>query len=92
MRAELFFCDRFVTKLPPVKLDPVTQPRRPDPEPLKTKDTLTVLSGTVLWAVALVVVALVVRPDDARPVWTCVAGIGLGLFGLLYIRRRGSRR
>ncbi|ETK30806.1 hypothetical protein GCM10009530_54830 [Microbispora corallina] len=70
----------------------MTEQRRPDPEPLKTKDTLTILTGTALWAVALVVVALVVRPADTRPVWTCVAGIGLGLFGLLYVRRRDSRR
>ncbi|MEZ0075207.1 DUF2530 domain-containing protein [Planotetraspora sp. GP83] len=71
----------------------MNQPRRPDPEPLKTNDTLTILVGTALWAVALVAV-LVVRPASTWPVWTwtCVAGIGLGLFGLLYVRRRDSRR
>lgn len=70
----------------------MTPPRRPDPEPLQTRDTPTILVGTALWAIALMVVLLVVRPADSRPIWTCVVGIGLGLFGLLYIRRRDSRR
>ncbi|GAA4211816.1 DUF2530 domain-containing protein [Microbispora amethystogenes] len=65
--------------------------RRPDPPPLRTRDTLTILTGTVLWAVALVVVLVVVRPADTRLVWTCVAGVGLGLFGLLFVRRRDAR-
>lgn len=59
--------------------------------PLQTRDTPTILVGTALWVVALAVVLLVVRPADSRPVWICVAGIGLGLFGLLYVRRRDSR-
>ncbi|GLX10507.1 DUF2530 domain-containing protein [Microbispora sp. NBRC 16548] len=65
--------------------------RRPDPMPLRTRDTLTILAGTALWVIALAVVLLVVRPADPRPVWVCVAGIGLGLFGVLYIRRRDAR-
>ncbi|MEV4300033.1 DUF2530 domain-containing protein [Microbispora rosea] len=65
--------------------------RRPDPMPLRTRDTLTILVGTALWAIALAVVLLVVRPADPRPVWVCVAGIGLGVFGILYIRRRDAR-
>ncbi|XVQ85183.1 DUF2530 domain-containing protein [Microbispora siamensis] len=65
--------------------------RRPDPMPLRTRDTLTILVGTALWVIALAVVLLVVRPADPRPVWVCVAGIGLGLFGVLYIRRRDAR-
>ncbi len=59
--------------------------------PLRTRDTRTILVGTALWAIALAVVLLVVRPADPRPVWVCVAGIGLGLFGVLYIRRRDAR-
>ncbi|GAB3909411.1 DUF2530 domain-containing protein [Microbispora bryophytorum] len=65
--------------------------RRPDPMPLKTRDTVTILAGTAAWMIALVVVLLVVRPADPRPAWVCVAGIGLGLFGILYVRRRDSR-
>ncbi|MBX6384776.1 MAG: DUF2530 domain-containing protein [Microbispora sp.] len=59
--------------------------------PLKTRDTLTILVGTALWVIALAVVLVVVEPADPRPVWVCVAGIGLGLFGLLYVRRRDAR-
>jgi hypothetical protein len=59
--------------------------------PLRTRDTLTILTGTVLWAIALAVVLLVARPADPRPAWVCVVGIGLGLFGLWYVRRRDAR-
>ena len=65
--------------------------RQPDPLPLRTRDTPTILTGTVLWVIAMVVVLLVVRPADPRPVWVCVAGIGLGLFGLWFVRRRDAR-
>lgn len=70
----------------------VTQQRRPEPRPLQTRDAQTILVGTGLWVVALVVVLLVVRPADDRPIWTCVVGIGLGVFGLFYVRRRDARR
>jgi hypothetical protein len=69
----------------------VTQPRRPDPEPLKTNDMLTVLVGIGLWAVALVVL-LIVRPAETWTIWTCAAGIGLGFLGLLYIHRRDAKQ
>ena len=59
--------------------------------PLRTRDTPTILTGTALWVIALAVVLLVVRPADPRPAWICVAGIGLGVFGLLYVRRRDTR-
>ncbi len=45
---------------------------------------------TVAWAVALVVV-LVLRdqlpPAERWWVWTCVAGLGMGLFALWYVPR-----
>ncbi|GAA2285678.1 DUF2530 domain-containing protein [Nonomuraea roseoviolacea subsp. roseoviolacea] len=64
----------------------------PDPEPIETNDTATVAVGTGLWALALVVL-LVLRPDPAHMwwVWTCVAGVVLGLMGLWYVHRRASR-
>ncbi|MEV4456294.1 DUF2530 domain-containing protein [Microbispora sp. NPDC049633] len=65
--------------------------RHPDPMPLRTRDTFTILTGTVLWVIALAVVLLVVRPADPRPAWVCVVGIGLGLFGVGYVRRRDAR-
>ena len=72
--------------------------RRPDPPPLDTDDRAAVLVGIGLWVVALVL-ALVLNGRLAEQghswwAWTAVAGIGLGLAGLLYLRRvrppRGS--
>ncbi|WP_326645495.1 DUF2530 domain-containing protein [Streptosporangium sp. NBC_01755] len=70
----------------------MNQPRRPDLKPLQTNDTLTILTGTGLWAVALVVL-LVVQPDSEHRwwIWMCVSGICGGLFGLWYVRRRDRR-
>ncbi len=65
--------------------------RRPSPPPpLEGNDQLVTGVGTAGWAIALVVL-LVVRdrlPADARWwIWTCVAGLGFGLFGLWYVPR-----
>ena len=67
--------------------------RRPDPEPLRTNDRAAVLVGIGLWAVALVA-TLVVHDRlaaDGRGWWrwTALAGIGLGVIGLGYLRRSG---
>jgi len=61
--------------------------RKPDPPPLATDDVRTVWVGTSLWAVALVVFA-VLQEWDA--VWTCAAGLGLGFVGVAYMRRRAA--
>lgn len=61
--------------------------RKPDPPPLRTDDVRTVWVGTSLWAVALVVFA-VLRDWDA--VWTCACGLGLGFVGVAYMRRRAA--
>jgi hypothetical protein len=67
--------------------------RRPDPAPLVTNDRVTVLVGIGLWLVALVV-TLVMRDrlaEEGRTwwIWTAVAGAGLGVAGLGYLRRHG---
>jgi hypothetical protein len=67
--------------------------RRPDPEPLRTDDRATILVGIGLWAVALVV-TLVLHgrlATDGRGwwTWTALAGLGLGILGLGYLRRHG---
>lgn len=64
----------------------------PPTKPVDVDGVRTVLVGTVMWLVALVVV-LVMRDDLAESgrewwVWTCVAGVGLGLLGYAYTRRR----
>ena len=72
--------------------------RRPDPPPLDTDDRRTVLVGIGLWivglALALVLSARLAEQGRSWWAWTALAGIGLGLVGLLYVRRvrppRGS--
>ncbi|WP_369409033.1 hypothetical protein [Herbidospora yilanensis] len=34
---------------------------------------------------------LIVRPDQSWYSWTCVAGIGMGFFGLWFVRRRDRK-
>ncbi|MEO3854457.1 DUF2530 domain-containing protein [Acrocarpospora sp. B8E8] len=65
-------------------------PRKPDPEPLQTNDSATILAGIGLWAIALVVL-LIIRPAQSWWIWTCVAGMGMGGFGLIYVYRRDQR-
>ena len=72
----------------------MSEPRKPDPPPLRTDDVRTVLVGTVLWAVALVaLLPFWSRLDDGGRLWwvaTCASGFGLGLIGLAYTRRRAA--
>ncbi len=62
--------------------------RRPAPPPLEANDQAVIAVITAAWAVALIVV-LVLR--DQLPAgerwwpWTCLAGVGLGLWGLWYV-------
>ena len=95
---------------PPVSLDAVSshqQPERPGrqgrrerlpaPPPKEADDRLVTAVGTAVWAVTLVVL-LIVR--DSLPagsrwwVWTCVAGLVMGLFALWYVPvvKRGRAR
>ncbi|HSI94198.1 MAG TPA: DUF2530 domain-containing protein [Jiangellaceae bacterium] len=64
----------------------------PEVEPLDVDGVRTVAIITVLWAVAFVVLALQrAELEDAGRgwwLWTCLAGVGLGLLGLEYCRRR----
>jgi hypothetical protein len=79
----------------------VTPTRRPAPPPLEANDELVTAVITAGWAVALVVL-LVLRdqlPASERWwIWTCLAGLLMGLFGLWYVprvkraRARGAAR
>ena len=76
----------------------MNEPGQPTPPPpLEANDQLVTGSVTAGWAVALIVL-LIVRsslPADARWwIWTCVAGVVMGLFALWYVPRlkRGRSR
>lgn len=72
----------------------MSEPRKPDPPPLRTDDVRTVAVGTVLWAVALVaLLPFWSRLEDSGRLWwvgTCASGFALGLIGLVYTRRRAA--
>jgi hypothetical protein len=65
-------------------------------EPLDVDGVRTVEVGTALWLVAFVaLLPFYGRLEDAGRgwwLWTCLAGFGLGLFGLEYCRRRRKAR
>ena len=69
--------------------------RRPDPPQVVTNDLRVVVVGTVLWAVAFVVLLFFharLRADGH--LWwlgTCAGGFALGLVGIVYTRRSRGR-
>ena len=68
--------------------------RLPDPVPVRTDDRKPVLFGLVAWVIALVAVLAFGEPlgdSWAAWLWSCVAGVVLGLLGLAYTQRRHSR-
>jgi len=68
--------------------------RRPDPAPVQVDERKAVFVGLVIWILATVVYLLVFAVNgqaDAIVVWTCTAGIALGLGGLAYTERRRRR-
>jgi hypothetical protein len=66
--------------------------RQPTVSPVDVDGIKAVAVGTVAWSIAFVVLALFKdRLDDANRgwwLWTCLAGVGLGLLGLEYCRKR----
>lgn len=80
-----------------MKLIPERAERPSPPPPLEADDQLVIRVITAGWAVALVVL-LIIRgslPAGERWwVWTCVAGLAFGIFGLWYVPRlkRGRNR
>ena len=71
--------------------------RRPAPPPLEANDQLVTGVITAGWAIALLVLFLLRGDLPAGAqwwLWTCLAGVVLGLFGLWYLPRvkRGRER
>lgn len=66
-------------------------PRRPDPEPFQGHPRRVVAVGTALFLVALLALlpfrAELAEDDRDWLLWSCAAGIVLGLLGLLMTRR-----
>jgi len=66
----------------------MAKPQREVPPALEGNDQMIAAVGTGVWAVALIVVFALrdQLPDsDHWWIWTCVVGVGLGVFGFLYV-------
>lgn len=79
----------------PTSTTPASSTPAPSVSPLDVDAVRTVQIGTALWAVALVA-TLIFRDqlhDDGREwwIWTCVAGVILGLMGIIITIRRRKR-
>jgi len=64
--------------------------RREPPPPLEANDRLVTVTGTAGWAVALIVLLIIrdsLPADDRWWIWTCAAGVAMGLFALWYVPR-----
>jgi hypothetical protein len=68
----------------------MSQPRREVPPPLEGNDLIITLVGTAAWLVALIVLLAIhdtLPPSSRWWLWACLAGVGQGLFALVYVPR-----
>jgi drug/metabolite transporter (DMT)-like permease len=68
----------------------VSRESLPAPPPLEANDQLVTAVFTAAWAVALVVLLVLrsqIPPGERWWIWTCVAGVVMGLFALWYVPR-----
>jgi hypothetical protein len=68
----------------------VSRDRVAAPPPLEANDQLVAAVITAGWAVALVVLLVLreqIPPGERWWIWTCVAGVVMGLFALWYVPR-----
>jgi hypothetical protein len=68
----------------------VPGPTKQAPPPLQVDTARVVIAGTVLWAIALVVLLLLGDRVDRMWTWTCVAAIALAVVGLGVMRLQGQ--
>ena len=68
----------------------VARPTKQAPPPLQVDTTRVVIAGTVLWAIALVVLLFLGDRVDRLWTWTCVAAIVLAILGLGVMRLQGQ--
>ena len=69
-------------------LEFVSRPTRPAPPPLEANDQLVTAVITAGWTIALIVVTIMrgsIPGADRWWIWTCVTGLGVGVFGLCYV-------
>lgn len=85
--------DEPATPRDPIRVGSLLGEAAPVDAPTVSTRTVVVV-GTALWAVALVVTLVVPALHTGERSWwpwTCVTGIGLGLFAAWYVRRgRGN--
>ena len=65
-------------------------PTKQAPPPLQVETARVVIAGTVLWAIALVVLLLLGDRVDRMWTWTCVAAIALAVLGVGVMRLQGQ--
>lgn len=69
-------------------------PKHEAPEPLEGPVVATITGGTIIWFVLFLVqvpfYGWFADRDLTWWVWTCLAGGGLGLLGIWYVRRRDA--
>jgi hypothetical protein len=71
-------------------LGAVASPRRSPPPPLEGNEQLITTVITAGWAIALIVVLIFRSSIPAAErwwIWTCAAGVAMGIFGLWYVPR-----
>ena len=66
---------------------PLAQPT----EPLDVDGVSAMAAGTIVWAVALVVLLITgttFASDNGWWLWVCIVGMAIGVIGIAYTRRR----
>ena len=80
----------------PAVLEVILRPdrRRADPPPVEVDMRRVFAAGIGIWAAALVVCIVLWRTgvSGTVPVWSCVAGLALGVIGLVWERRHRRPR